>query len=151
MQQSPSQEANSTTANQAIRHIVCNMEVHIGASLVLSYPLLTGHHPDLSCLLLFSCWNQHCVSHPPSESHSSSPLSSSMCHLHHSNVCQNLTHSICDVAETLQFNVTLTTQWCVTPPPHNVTLQFNVTLTTQWCVTPPPHNVTRVVRKFIQN
>jgi len=45
MQQSPSQEANSSAANQVIRHIVWNMEIHIGASLVLSYPLLTGHRP----------------------------------------------------------------------------------------------------------
>ena len=45
MQQSPSREANSTAANQAIQHIVWNLKVHTGTSLVLSYPLCTGHHP----------------------------------------------------------------------------------------------------------
>ena len=55
MQQSPSQEANNTVANQAIPQIVRNLKFDKAASLMLSYSLLTGHHPVLSCLLMFSC------------------------------------------------------------------------------------------------
>ena len=45
MQESPSREANSTAANQAIPYIVWYLKVHTGASLVLSCPLRTGHRP----------------------------------------------------------------------------------------------------------
>jgi hypothetical protein len=77
--------------------------------------------------------------HPSSETHRSSPLSSTMCHLlHHTvsqfthlrpnthlnnrqcNVYKNLTNSVYDVPETLQFNVALNTWCCVMPPTWNI-------------------------------